>query len=100
MKGIIAKLALAGALAFSPAAFAQDYDIVLNNGRVIDPETGLDAIRHVGIRGGRKSRPSPRPRWKASARWMSLAVSWLRALLTCTGTVRTHPPGACRPSTA
>ncbi|HCY56660.1 MAG TPA: hypothetical protein DF715_14465, partial [Oceanicaulis sp.] len=51
MTGIITKLALAGALAFSPAALAQDYDIVLNNGRVIDPETGLDAIRHVGIRG-------------------------------------------------
>ena len=30
---------------------AQQYDIVLANGRVIDPESGLDAIRHVGIRG-------------------------------------------------
>src|SRR5437762_2383712 len=26
-------------------------DVVLANGRVIDPESGLDAIRHVGIRG-------------------------------------------------
>lgn len=52
MKGMIAKLtALVGALALSTAACAQDYDIALNNGRVIDPETGLDAIRHVGIRG-------------------------------------------------
>lgn len=52
MKGMIAKLAaLAGALALSTAACAQDYDIALNNGRVIDPETGLDAVRHVGIRG-------------------------------------------------
>ncbi len=35
--------------------FAQtaDYDIVLKNGRVIDPETGLDAVRNVGIRGNR-----------------------------------------------
>ncbi len=31
--------------------FAQDYDIVISNGRVMDPETGLDAIRNVGIRG-------------------------------------------------
>src|SRR3989449_8780838 len=30
---------------------AQQYDVVLANGRVMDPESGLDAIRHVGIRG-------------------------------------------------
>ncbi|MFV1987267.1 MAG: amidohydrolase family protein [Gemmatimonadota bacterium] len=29
-----------------------DYDIVLVGGRVIDPESGLDAIRNVGIVGG------------------------------------------------
>jgi len=28
------------------------YDLVIANGRVIDPESGLDAVRHVGIRGG------------------------------------------------
>ncbi|MBT8079413.1 MAG: amidohydrolase family protein [Gammaproteobacteria bacterium] len=27
------------------------YDVVLANGRVMDPESGLDAIRHVGITG-------------------------------------------------
>lgn len=31
---------------------AQPYDLVLANGRVMDPATGLDAVRHVGIRGG------------------------------------------------
>ena len=30
---------------------AQDYDLVILNGRVIDPETGLDAIRNVAIEG-------------------------------------------------
>ena len=35
------------------AACAQDFDIVLANGRVMDPETNLDAVRNVGIRGGR-----------------------------------------------
>lgn len=30
-----------------------DYDIVLKHGRVIDPETGLDEIRNVGIKGNR-----------------------------------------------
>ena len=29
------------------------YSLVINNGRVIDPETGLDAVRHLGIRDGR-----------------------------------------------
>lgn len=28
------------------------YDLVIANGRVIDPESGLDDVRHVGIRGG------------------------------------------------
>ena len=44
-------LALAAA---SPAALAQTaelYDIVILDGRVIDPETGLDAIRNVALRG-------------------------------------------------
>src|SRR6202165_741586 len=29
---------------------AQQYDLVLEGGRVMDPETGLDAVRNVGIR--------------------------------------------------
>lgn len=32
---------------------AQQFDLVLEGGRVMDPETGLDAIRNVGIRDGR-----------------------------------------------
>ena len=31
---------------------AEPFDIVIANGRVMDPETGLDAIRHVGISKG------------------------------------------------
>src|SRR4029453_2723260 len=38
-------------LAAALSAVAQPYDIAINNGRVIDPESGLDAVRHVGIRG-------------------------------------------------
>ena len=37
-------------LAYS-GLYGQVFDIVLSNGRVIDPESGLDAIRNVGIRG-------------------------------------------------
>src|SRR5262245_27106097 len=29
------------------------YDLVLANGRVMDPETGLDSVRNIGIRGGK-----------------------------------------------
>lgn len=31
--------------------FAQSYDIVLRGGRVMDPESGLNAVRNIGIRG-------------------------------------------------
>ncbi len=41
-------------LVFSAAlATAQQYDLVLEGGRVMDPETGLDAVRNVGIRDGK-----------------------------------------------
>ena len=31
----------------------QRYDVAINNGRVIDPESRLDTVRSVGIRAGR-----------------------------------------------
>ncbi len=37
---------------------AQQYDLVLEGGRVMDPETGLDAVRNVGIRDGKILRVS------------------------------------------
>src|ERR1700735_46580 len=40
-------------LAISGFAAAQQYDLVLEGGRVMDPETGLDAVRNVGIREGK-----------------------------------------------
>lgn len=43
---------VAGLLTVS-AAFAQDYDLVINNGRVMDPETLFDDIANVGIKDGR-----------------------------------------------
>ncbi len=32
---------------------AQQFDLVLEGGRVLDPETGVDAVRNVGIRDGK-----------------------------------------------
>jgi N-acyl-D-aspartate/D-glutamate deacylase len=41
-------------LAFSTTLVcAQQYDLVLEGGRVMDPETGMDAVRDVGIRDGK-----------------------------------------------
>ena len=37
---------------------AQQYDLVIEGGRVIDPETGLDGVRNVGIRDGKIVRVS------------------------------------------
>lgn len=37
------------------------YDLVVANGRVMDPESGLDAVRHVGITGGQIAAISERP---------------------------------------
>ncbi|WP_428410452.1 amidohydrolase family protein [Hyphococcus sp.] len=46
-------LMLAGFLMLAPGASAQkaSFDLVILSGRVIDPETGLDAVRNIGIRG-------------------------------------------------
>lgn len=43
------------------AAAPQQYDLVLERGRVLDPETGLDAVRNVGIRDGKIVRISTEP---------------------------------------
>jgi len=51
MKGLITAVAL-GVLAACAAEPGADFDVVVANGRVIDPESGLDAVRHVGIRNG------------------------------------------------
>ena len=40
---------------------AQTFDVVLNSGRVMDPASGLDAVRHVGLRGGQIAAISATP---------------------------------------
>ena len=45
---------LLGLLCTSPVLAAkQEFEIVVANGRVMDPESGLDSIRHIGIRSGK-----------------------------------------------
>jgi len=45
------RLFLVSALFAAGVLSAQTYDIVIANGRVIDPESNLDAVRWVGING-------------------------------------------------
>ena len=45
-------LAIAGLLLGASSAWAQNFDIVIKNGRVMDPETGYDAVANVGINNG------------------------------------------------
>jgi dihydroorotase len=40
---------------------AQQYDVVLANGRVMDPESNVDAVRHIGITGGKIAAVSTSP---------------------------------------
>src|SRR5690242_4356577 len=43
------------------AAGAQDYEVVIANGRLMDPASGVDAVRHIGIRAGRIAAVSASP---------------------------------------
>ena len=38
-----------------------EHDLVIAGGRVMDPESGLDAVRHIGIRDGKLAAISERP---------------------------------------
>ncbi len=48
----ITLMVMVSGLAGLPAQ-AQDYDLVILNGRVMDPETKLDAVRNVGVKDGK-----------------------------------------------
>ena len=54
---LLAASAVAAVLALTTTFHAQPqgatYDLVIANGRVMDPESGLDAVRNVGITGGK-----------------------------------------------
>lgn len=50
----LAGIFLFGAIAIlTPVRAQENYDVVIANGRVMDPESGLDAVRNVGIIAGK-----------------------------------------------
>ncbi len=59
MKKIFAALMFGAVLA--SCQIGPSYEMVINHGRVIDPLTGLDAVRHIGIKDGKIARISTQP---------------------------------------
>ena len=62
--GTVRRATIAALLAVFAACAGQDatrHDLVIANGRVMDPGSGLDAVRHVGIAGGRIAAVSETP---------------------------------------
>lgn len=59
MKKFITAMLMALLTPMGPAVAASpNYDLVIKGGRVLDPETGLDAVRDIGINGNRITRVS------------------------------------------
>jgi hypothetical protein len=77
----------------SGALSAPQYDVVIEGGRVMDPETGADGVRNIGIRGGKIARISPEA-LSGGEPFMRRASSSRRVSSTCTSTARTSPTGA------
>jgi N-acyl-D-aspartate/D-glutamate deacylase len=48
-------------VAAAACAAPDTYDVVLANGRVMDPASGLDSVRHIGIRAGKIAAISAEP---------------------------------------
>ena len=53
MKTRITAIAISLAVLAATPAFGQSFDLVIKNGRVMDPETGFDQVAHVGITDGK-----------------------------------------------
>ncbi len=59
--GRVRRSILAAALVFAACGGESPHDLVITGGRVIDPESGLDAVRSVGISDGRIATVSESP---------------------------------------
>ena len=80
-------MTLRAALLLLPLSLqAQTYDTVLANGRVMDPESGLDAIRYIGIRGKQIAAISAAP-------LQGRAILDVRGLVVAPGFIDLHSHG-------
>ncbi len=53
LAGVLAAGAAVACAGCGSGAASSGFDVVILHGRVMDPESGLDAVRNVGIRGGK-----------------------------------------------
>src|SRR5262249_8046408 len=67
---------------------AGDFDLVILNGRVIDPESKLDAVRNVGVNAGKVITVTPKPLTGRSA-------IDAKGLVVAPGFIDLHEPGQC-----
>jgi len=61
LSGVAALILALMPVAAATAQTGAEFDIVLVNGRVMDPESNLDAVRNIGIRNGKIAAISTRP---------------------------------------
>jgi hypothetical protein len=50
---LVLALVVTGSILIVTPVQAKDYDLVILHGRVMDPESGLDAVRNVGVKDGK-----------------------------------------------
>src|ERR1017187_1198540 len=74
---------------FALPLFAQTYDIAIANGRVLDPVSNLDAVRHIGIRGGKIAAVSTAPLASGTA----LTTIDAKGLVVAPGFIDLHSHG-------
>lgn len=53
MRLLFAVLFVIAFAASAPAQVSSAFDLIIANGRVVDPESGLNAVRHIGIKAGK-----------------------------------------------
>ena len=58
---VIAVILCCTAMLISPLSAGESYTLAINHGRVIDPESGLDAVRHIGVVDGKITKISQQP---------------------------------------
>jgi hypothetical protein len=92
-------LLLGNAIAQQVPSARTDYDVVILNDRVMDPESGLDAIRNVGIRGGKIETVSA-DSLQVTRHSMRMDLSYRRDSSTCTSMVRMRRTTPSRSLTA
>jgi N-acyl-D-glutamate deacylase len=84
-------ITLGGPLPAAAQEASEPFDLVLANGRVLDPESSLDAVRHVGIRGDRVAAVSAKP-------LKGKQVVDVRGLVVAPGFIDLHAHGQELPS--